>query len=71
MYPITEFGELQSIAILNHLIENGGLRAMKLEHISMYDSGNPLSWLKSQIDHALQREDIGNSLKIWMKDRIE
>ena len=70
MYPLSEFGELQSIEVLNHLIENGGLNAVKLDHFSMYDSGNPLSWLKSQIDHALQREDLGDALKTWMEERI-
>ena len=70
MYPLSEFGELQSIEILNHLIENGGLQAVRLDHFSMYDSGNPLSWLKSQIDHALQRRDLGDSLKAWMEERI-
>ena len=71
MYPLSEFGELQSIEILNYLIENGGLHAVKLSHFSMYDSGNPLSWLKSQIDHALRREDLGNILKAWLEERIE
>ena len=71
MYPVSEFGELQSIEILNHLIENGGLQAVKLEHVSMYDSGNPLSWLKSQIDHALRRKDLANSLKRWIEERVD
>ena len=70
MYPLSEFGELQSIEVLNHLIENGGLHAVKLDHFSMYDSGNPLSWLKSQIDHALQREDLGNILRTWIEERM-
>ena len=56
MYPSSDFGILQSIAVLNHFIDNGGLSSVKLDNFSMYDSGNPLSWLKSQIDHALQRE---------------
>ena len=70
MYPVSKFGEMQSIEILNHLIENVGLRAVKFEDIKMYDSGNPLSWLKSQIDHALQREDFGNSLTRWIEGRL-
>ena len=70
MYPHSEFGELQSIEVLNHLIENGGLHAVRLDNFSMYDSGNPLSWLKSQIDHALQREDFGDALKGWIQERI-
>ena len=70
IYPLSEFGELQSIEVLNHLIENGGLPAVKLDRFSMYDSGNPLSWLKSQIDHALQRDDFGDVLKTWVEERI-
>ena len=70
MYPLSEFGELQSIEVLNHFIKNGGLRAVKLDRFSMYDSGNPLSWLKSQIDHALQREGLGDALKTWMEEKM-
>ena len=69
-YPLSDFGELQSIQILNHLIENGGLKAMKLDHFHLYDSGNPLSWLKSQIDHALKRHDLRIELKTWIENRI-
>ena len=47
-YPATKFGELQSIEILNHIIQDPGLRAVKLDHMEMYDSGDPVAWLKSQ-----------------------
>ena len=69
-YPISDFGELQSIHLLNHLIEEGGLHAIKLDNMEMYDSGDPLSWLKSQIDHALNREDIGKELAKWLSERM-
>jgi len=70
-YPISEFGELQSIHMLNHLIEDGGLMAVKLDEMKMYDSGDPLNWLKSQIDHALRREDFSNDLSEWIRSRID
>ena len=69
-YPISEFGEMQSIQLLNHLVENGGLQAVKLDRMKMYDSGDPLAWLKSQIDHGLNRSDIGGELENWLKGRL-
>ena len=69
-YPLSDFGELQSIQILNHLIKNGGLRAVKLDQFRLYDGGNPLSWLKSQIDHALRRQDLRSELGAWIENRI-
>jgi UTP--glucose-1-phosphate uridylyltransferase len=70
-YPVSEFGELQSIFFMRHLIENQGLNAVKFENMCMYDSGNPLIWLKSQIDHALRREDLGNDLAEWFTERLK
>ncbi len=69
-YPISEFGEMQSIHLLNHLIMEGGLMSVKLDGMKMYDSGEPIGWLKSQIDHALIREDIGEDLADWIRSRI-
>ena len=57
--------------MLNHLIEDGGLMAVKLDEMKMYDSGDPLNWLKSQIDHALRREDFSNDLSEWIRSRID
>ena len=69
-YPISEFGEMQSIQLLNHLIMEGGLMSVKFDGMKMYDSGEPLEWLKSQIDHALIREDMGDDLADWIRSRI-
>jgi UTP--glucose-1-phosphate uridylyltransferase len=69
-FPHSEFGEMQSIYLLNYLIENGGLNAVRLEGMEMYDSGDPISWLKSQIDHGLRRADISSDLLEWLKDRL-
>jgi UTP--glucose-1-phosphate uridylyltransferase len=69
-YPVSEFGEMQSIQLLNHLVNNEGLQAVKLDQMKMYDSGDSLAWLKSQIDHSLERSDIGPNLEDWIRRRI-
>ena len=69
-FPKSEFGELQSIYLLNYLIGKNGLNAVKLDDWSMYDSGDPLTWLKSQIDYALRRVDISENLEKWISERI-
>ena len=70
-YPINEYGELQSIMLLRHFIKNGGLKATKLDNMTVYDGGDPLSWLKSQIDHALRRDDLSHDLSVWLRTKIE
>tara|TARA_Y100001980_G_C14554804_1_gene342091 strand:- start:4265 stop:5161 length:897 start_codon:yes stop_codon:yes gene_type:complete len=69
-FPLSEFGEMQSIYVLNYLIENVGINAVNLEQMRMYDSGDPMSWLKSQIDHGLRREDTSSELYEWLIDRL-
>jgi len=69
-HPISEFGENQSIALLMHLIENGGIEAVKYSEYQLYDSGNPISWIKAQIDHALRRQDIGEEIRNWVEERV-
>ena len=70
LYPTSEYGELQSIALFNHLIKNGGFGSINLNEFALYDSGDPISWLKSQIDHALRRVDLNEDLKSWIEKRI-
>ena len=52
-------------------MENRGLNAVKFDNMSMYDSGDPVIWLKSQIDHALRRKDIGKELYEWFTERLK
>ena len=70
IYTSSEYGELQSIALFNHFIQNDGLVGVNLDEYSLYDSGDPLNWLKSQIDHALRREDLTKDLRDWIDKRI-
>ena len=69
-FPVSEFGEMQSILLMNYMIENGGLNGVILEGMEMYDSGDPVSWLKSQIDHGLRRQDTSSDLLVWLADRL-
>lgn len=70
-YPVEDHGELQSIAIMEHWMKEGKLRAHVLEStVSWYDSGMPLVWLTSQIDHALRRPEYGHELAAWLNQRL-
>ena len=70
-YSFEEYGELQSIALQKHWMENEGLVGVELEGFQWYDSGAPLPWLKSQIDYALRREDMSDEIRAWLKDRLQ
>ena len=69
-FPVSEFGEMQSILLMNYMIENGGLNGVILEGMEMYDSGDPVSWLKSQVDHGLRRQDTSSDLLEWLTNRL-
>ena len=70
-YSFEEYGELQSIAVQKHWMENEGLVGVELEGFQWYDSGAPLPWLKSQIDYALRREDMSDEIRDWLKGRLQ
>ncbi|MDP6870144.1 MAG: sugar phosphate nucleotidyltransferase [Candidatus Poseidoniaceae archaeon] len=70
-YNFKTYGELQSIAIQQHWIDNDGLVGIELEGFQWYDSGAPLAWLKSQIDHALRREEYSVELNDWLSERTQ
>lgn len=70
-YSAEDHGELQSIAILEHWMNKGNLRAHVLDStVSWYDSGMPFVWLTSQIDHALRRPEYGEELTAWLRQRL-
>ena len=70
-YSFEEYGELQSIAVQKHWMDNEGLVGVELEGFQWYDSGAPLPWLKSQIDYALRREDMSDEIRDWLEDRLQ
>ena len=70
-YPVKKFGELQSIAIQQHWINSrDGLDYVDLDDHEWYDSGQPEMWLKSQIDHALKRDDINDKFRKWLNQKL-
>ena len=69
-YDFENYGELQSIAVQRHWMDNDGLVGIELEGFQWYDSGSPLPWLKGQIDHALRREDLSEDLREWLVKRL-
>ncbi len=70
-YSVEEYGEMQSIELLRHWMKNGELRADLLTNeIAWYDSGLPLEWLKSQVDHALLRPEYRQQFRTWLEKRL-
>lgn len=69
-YPLSIHGEMQSIEILKHFSRNEGLVAVDLGSMVAYDSGDPLTWLKAQVDHALRRGDLSDDFTKWLKDTL-
>ena len=71
-YSVEEYGELQSIELLRHWMRQGELGAHLLDaSVAWYDSGLPLEWLKSQIDHALRRPEYAQQLRQWLDERMD
>jgi UTP-glucose-1-phosphate uridylyltransferase len=52
-------------------MDNSGLVGVLLDGYQWYDSGSPLPWLKSQIDHALRRPDMNQQLRDWLIQRLQ
>lgn len=69
-YDVDTHGELQSIRVQEHWMQEGGMVGVVHEEAMWYDAGRPLPWLKAQIDHALRREDLGEDLETWLKSRL-
>ena len=51
-------------------MNGNGLIAVDLSDYQWYDSGNPLSWLKAQIDYGLRNLDYSEDLQEWLKQRL-
>jgi len=69
-FSYEEFGELQTIEMQKHWMKQGRLHSHFFDQMAWYDSGLPLAWLKSQIDHGLRRAEYKDELLGWLKDRI-
>ena len=69
-YDVETYGELQSIAVQQHWMNNDGLLGVELAQFQWYDSGKPLPWLQAQVDHALRRSDLSGPFSAWLKERL-
>jgi UTP--glucose-1-phosphate uridylyltransferase len=70
-FPVSRFGEFQTIELQKYWMTGAGLIAVDLSDYQWYDSGNPLSWLKSQIDYGLRNPDYSNQLRLWLNRRLD
>ncbi len=70
-YDVETHGELQSIRVQEHWMNDGGMMGVVHEGAVWYDAGRPLPWLKAHIDHALRREDLGSDLEAWLVSRLQ
>lgn len=69
-FSYEECGELQTIEMQKHWMKEGRLHSHLFDQMAWYDSGLPLAWLKSQIDHGLRRSDYKDELLKWLRERI-
>jgi len=70
-FSYEEHGDLQSIAVQQHWMEQGQLHGHVFSNVQWYDSGAPFMWLQAQIDHALRREDHQDALRSWLQRRLD
>jgi len=67
----TENWDMQSIDLLKSWIaQEGGLIGIELINMQWYDSGDPVLWLKAQVDHVLRRVDLQEEFLKWINHRI-
>ncbi|MBL6744144.1 MAG: NTP transferase domain-containing protein [Candidatus Poseidonia sp.] len=69
-YSYALHGDLQTIALQEHWMNEGILHGLVLQETQWYDSGSPLLWLQAQVDHALRRPDLSPSMRAWLKRRL-
>ena len=64
--PKGKGGEIQLTDAMTRLCEAEGLQAVKIKGCR-YDIGNPLFYVRAQIDEALRRPELSKSLRTYLK----
>ena len=64
-------GEMQSIALQQHWMNEGELDGVQYPDMQWYDSGTPLMWLQAQVDHALRRPEYEDEMRAWLDQRLD
>ena len=69
--PLGKDNELWIVDAIRQYVERGGIfLAKEVENGEWLTTGDPLNYLKAVIKYALDREDIGNDLKEFLKNSI-
>jgi UTP--glucose-1-phosphate uridylyltransferase len=63
-------GELQLTDAINLLAQEQAVYAHVFEG-GRYDVGNKLDYLKATIELAVERDDVGPQLRVWLADFVE
>jgi len=65
-------GELMIQPIMQAMIDDGlAMYAKEIENGSYHDTGDKLEYLKTAIDFALQREDMGPALQDYLRKKLQ
>jgi UTP--glucose-1-phosphate uridylyltransferase len=57
---------------LQRMIDTGGsVYALEIKNGRYHDTGNKLEYIKTVVDFALERDDIGPALSSYLKDRLK
>lgn len=70
-YSFERCGDLQTIALQEHWMNEGTLHGVLLDEMQWYDSGSPLLWLQAQVDHALRRPEYSQAMRAWLQERMK
>lgn len=65
-------GEFQIQEAMQNMIEDGHhIYALETKNGEYYDTGNPLEYLKTVFNFALDREDIGPALRDYLRKKLQ
>lgn len=62
-------GEFYPMGAMNALAASGEMAA-RIVDATRYDTGEPLGYLKTVVEVALERDDIGPAFKAWLQERL-
>jgi len=66
-----EAGEFQIQEAMQNMINDGHkIFAANIEDAVYYDTGNPLDYMKTVVEFGLKRDDIGEDLKNYLRDKL-
>jgi UTP--glucose-1-phosphate uridylyltransferase len=63
-------GEIQLTDAINLLAQEQAVYAYRFEN-GRFDVGNPLDYMKAEVELAIEREDIGDDFRVWLADFVQ